>query len=197
MITYKIGNSLYLNITNACTCDCSFCVRNKPEGLSCGITLWLDQEPTVEEVLADIKKWDSTELHEFVFCGYGEPMIRTNDVLEICKRLKKNYSQPVRINTNGHGSLISGYDITPELHGLVDSISISLNAKNGQDYQALCKSVYGEESYGAIIDFAIKCKSYVPEVVLSVVDVLPVEDIEACRNLAEKIGVNFRVRHYG
>ncbi|QGG49429.1 TatD family nuclease-associated radical SAM protein [Heliorestis convoluta] len=197
MITYRIGSSLYLNITNRCTCDCTFCVRNSPAGLSSGYDLWLDQEPTVDEVLQDVKKWDISQLHEFVFCGYGEPMLRTDEVLKICKALKATYPLQVRINTNGHGNLINGYDITPSLKDCVDAISISLNAKNGEDYQSLCKSMYGEKSFQALLDFALQCKSYVTHVIVSVVDILPQKDIEACRKIAEQIGVGFRVRHYG
>ncbi len=196
IITYELGNSLYINITNRCTNSCVFCVRNNPGGISRGINLWLEREPTVNEVLADIRKRDINKYREFVFCGYGEPMLRTYDIIEISKRLKEAYGMPIRINTNGHANLIFGQDITPQLAGLVDAVSISMNAKNGRDYQEQCQSEYGERAYEAMLEFAARCKKYIPCVTLSVVDVMPSEDIQSCREIARRIGVGFRVRHY-
>jgi radical SAM enzyme (TIGR04100 family) len=193
-ITYELGNSLYINITNRCTNRCSFCVRNYTTGLGDGLNLWLEREPTVAEVLADIQKRDIAKYKELVFCGYGEPMIRADDVLEICKKLKENCQVPIRINTNGHANLIYGRDITPLLKGLADSISISLNAKNAQGYQKICQSEFGEKAYDAVLDFTAKVKKYVPKVILSVVDVIPAKDIEACREIARRLGADFRIR---
>ncbi|TWH47628.1 TatD family nuclease-associated radical SAM protein [Sporomusa sp. KB1] len=195
-ITYELENALYLNITNRCTNNCSFCVRNSQEGLSQGVNLWLKREPTVEEVVTDIQKWDIDRYQEFVFCGYGEPMIRTYDIIEICTRLKTAYSLPIRINTNGHANLICGRDITPQLTGVVDAVSISMNAKNSKEYQQLCRSQYGERAYAAMLDFATKCKKHIPRVRLSIVDVMAKDDIQACRKIAGEIGVDLKVRHF-
>ncbi|BBB89500.1 MAG TPA: TIGR04100 family radical SAM protein [Methylomusa anaerophila] len=195
-ITYELGSSLYINITNHCTNHCSFCVRNNPDGVASGIDLWLEREPTIDEVIEDIQKRQVAKYKEFVFCGYGEPMMRPYDTIEICKRLKEKYDIPIRINTNGHANLICGRDITPQLKGLVDSISISLNAANGENYQKICRSEYGEKAYDAILDFAAKCKKHVPNVVLSVVDVISREDIQTCQAIAQGIGVDFRIRPF-
>ncbi|SCM81200.1 Radical SAM, TatD-associated, bacteria (fragment) [uncultured Sporomusa sp.] len=145
-ITYEWGDSLYINITNRCTNNCTFCVRNNQEGISRGMNLWLEREPTVSEVLADIQARDIYKYREFVFCGYGEPMLRTYDIIEICRYLKSAYNMPIRINTNGHANLICGQDVTSQLAGLVDAVSISMNAKNSKEYQELCQSDYGEKS---------------------------------------------------
>lgn len=195
-ITYELENSLYLNITNRCSSHCSFCVRNKVNGMMDGMNLWLEKEPTVNDVIADIQKYDVSKYKEIVFCGYGEPMIRTYDVIEICKRLKAEYRLPIRINTNGHANLICGCDITPQLCGLIDAVSISLNAKDKLLYQELCQSDYGEKSFDGLLDFAIKCKRYISNVALSVVDVMDKDDIQACREIAQGIGVGFRVRKF-
>lgn len=195
-ITYELGNALYLNITNRCTNNCSFCVRNSQVGLSPDIDLWLEREPTIDEVLEDIRRWDIKKYQEFVFCGYGEPMTRTYTIIRICEKLKELYKIPIRINTNGHANLICSRDVTPLLAGLVDAVSISMNAKNGKEYQQLCLSQYGEKAYDAMLDFAVKCKKYVPQVQLSVVDIMAPKDIEACRKIADEIGVGFKVRHY-
>lgn len=195
-ITYEIKDSLYLNITNRCSSHCSFCVRNNGDGILEGVNLWLEQEPTIDEVITDIKKHDISKYKEFVFCGYGEPMMRTYDVIEICKKLKMEYGLPIRVNTNGHANLICGTDITPLLYGLVDSVSISLNAKNKQLYQKVCQSDYGEKSFEGLLDFAQKCKRYIPHVVLTVVDIMSERDIESCKNIAQGIDVDFRVRKF-
>lgn len=195
IITYEIGNSLYLNITNRCCNACTFCVRNHPGGMN-GLDLWLEREPSVAEVLTDIEQRKISKYEEVVFCGFGEPLSRINELLEISRQVKKKYSFSVRINTNGQGSLINGRDITPDLAGTVDAVSISLNAKNPQEYQALCRSVYGEAAFPAVLEFAEKSKRYIPKVVLSVVDMMPAADIEACRGLAAAIGVPLKVRTY-
>ena len=195
-ITYELGSSLYINITNRCTNHCTFCIRNQQDGVGSGNNLWLNREPTVEEVIADIQNRELAKYQELVFCGYGEPLIRTDDIIEICQKLKAQYHIPIRINTNGHANLICGKDITHLLAGLIDAISISMTAKNSQEYQAICRSDYGDKAFEAMLDFAFKCKPYIPKVVLSVVDVIPQEDIEACRAIAEGIGVKFRVRHF-
>jgi len=195
-ITYVLRNSLYVNITNRCTNRCSFCIRNTDHGVGEGIDLWLDREPTVREIIDDIEKHDLNQFKELVFCGYGEPMFRTEEIVEICKYIRSRYSIKIRINTNGHANLIHGYDVTPILEGLVDCVSISLNAKNAAEYQNLCHSVYGERAYEGMLDFALKCKKYVPEVVLSVVDVMSPEDIKTCEQIAGQLGVGFRVRKY-
>jgi radical SAM enzyme (TIGR04100 family) len=196
VITYELYGALYLNITNRCTNSCKFCIRNTKNGVGEGIELWLEREPSTEEIIADIEKRDMSSYKELVFCGYGEPMIRLFDILEVCKYIKNKYNIKIRINTNGQANLIYGKDITPMLKDYVDTISISLNAKNAEEYDKACRSQYGEAAFGALLDFAVKCKKYVPEVILSVVDVMGREDIEVCHEIAKKAGVNFRVRNY-
>lgn len=196
-VIYESGNSLYINLTNRCSNDCSFCVRNFTDGIAEGQSLWLESEPSIESVVAEIQKKQVGRYKEFVFCGYGEPMMRAADVLEICRRLKTMFLIPIRMNTNGQANLICGQDITPQFKGLIDVVSISLNAKNQQDYQKICRSVYGEKAYEAILDFAVRCQAYVPKVLLSVVDVITKEDIDACREIARRAGFELRVRHFG
>ncbi|NLY42734.1 MAG: TIGR04100 family radical SAM protein [Clostridiaceae bacterium] len=196
IITYVLGKSLYVNITNRCTNCCSFCIRNTEQGVGTGVNLWLEREPTVKEIIDSIMSHDLSLYDEIVFCGYGEPMIRTYDIVEVCKEIREKSSIPIRINTNGHANMIYGKDVTPLLKGLVDTISISLNAKNAEEYQRLCHSKYGEEAFAGMLDFAVRCKEYVPEVILSVVNVISKEDIEECRKIAQRLGVKFRIRNY-
>jgi TatD family-associated radical SAM protein len=193
MIAYKLGNSLYLNITNRCTNRCGFCIRQQGPGVG-GYNLWLEKEPTTREIIEAIG--DPTGYKEVVFCGYGEPLLRLQTVLDVARHLKKTYPNvPIRINTNGQANLIYGEDVTPQFKGLIDVISISLNAENAEKYNELCHSEYGEDAFYSVLEFARKCKNYIPRVVLSVVD-LPAIDVEKCRKLAQDLGVEFRVRHY-
>ncbi len=197
-ITYEYYDALYVNLTNRCSNDCAFCVRNKHDNVNGTDDLWLEREPSREEIQADFAARDMSKYKEVVFCGYGEPMIRYDDVLFLAKWLKDTYDGiPVRVNTNGHANLIAGRDITPELKGIVDVLSISLNAENAQKYQKLCRSEFGEAAYEGLLDFAAKAKAFVPAVILSVVDkTMPAEEIEHCREIAQQRGVELRVRPY-
>ena len=191
-ITYTIGNSLYLNITNRCTNQCEFCIRYKTRNLNEKYPLWLDKEPTVDEVMADIG--DPNKYDQIVFCGYGEPLLRLEAVKEIAKRLKEK-GVKIRVDSNGLANLFWGRNILPELKGLVDFISVSLNAHTQEIYDRICASFYGKGSYIAVLDFIREAKKYIPEVEATVVD-LPIVDIERCREIAKNLGVSFRVRPY-
>lgn len=193
IIAYPIGDSLYLNLTNRCTNACTFCVRTTTDG-GMGYDLWIDKEPTVEEMVEDIKEKKIENYKELVLCGYGEPTERFDDMLEVVGRIKKEYPVKVRLNTNGHANLIAGRDVTGEMEGLIDTVSISLNAPNARRYNEICVCQYGEEGFYGMLDFAKSAKKYVDEVIFSVVDVMDEDDIEACRRIAEEIGVKFRVR---
>ncbi len=196
-ITYEYGDALYVNLTNRCSNACTFCVRNNHDDVNGKDNLWLDREPTLEEIKEDFLKRDLSRYSSVVFCGYGEPTIRFEVMLQTAKWLKEIHpSLPIRLNTNGHANLICARDITPEMKGVFDCVSISLNAENAEKYQAICQCEYGEAGYEALLDFAKKVKVYVPEVVLSVVDVMEESEIEACRQIAQECGVSFRVRAY-
>lgn len=197
-ITYEYHNSLYVNITNRCSNACVFCVRTKHDNVNGKDDLWLDREPSIEEIKADFEKRDLSKYDEIVFCGYGEPTERFDDLIEIAGWIKsKKTDTVIRINTNGQANLINGRDVTPELKGVIDIIGISLNASNAKAYQEICKSRYGEESFEALQDFARKAKDYVKLVIFSVVDkTIPDGDIEICRKIAEDCGVKFRLREY-
>lgn len=197
-ITYELHNSLYVNITNRCSNACTFCVRNDHDTVNGKDNLWLDREPTVEEIKADFETRNLGKYDAVVFCGYGEPTERFEDLITVAKWLKeKEPGLQIRINTNGHANLIAGRDVTPDLEGVIDCVSISLNAENAEKYQKLCISRYGgEAAFEGLQEFARLAKRYVPEVVFSVVDIMPEEEIEACRKIAEQCGVSFRVRSF-
>lgn len=194
-IAYIYQNNLYVNLTNRCTNKCEFCIRYTPSGVD-KIDLWLEHEPSEEEIKNDLIAKNYKNFNEIIFCGYGEPLMRFDSVINICRFIKETSDCKIRINTNGHANYIAGRDVTPEMAGLVDTISISLNASTAEKYQKICKCEFGENGFYEMLDFAKKSKLYVPNVVLSVVDVIDKDEIEACRKLAAETGVAYRVREY-
>lgn len=190
-IAYVIRNSLYLNITNRCTNRCTFCAKFKDFTVK-GHQLCLGREPTTAEVIAAIG--DPSRYDEVVFCGYGEPLLRLDLVKEVAAWLKQR-GRPVRINTDGQANLVHGRNILPELNGLVDVISVSLNAPDAASYQRICQSACGEAGYAAILEFLREARQHVPTVIATAVTV-PGIDIAACRKVAEDLSVEFRERIY-
>lgn len=188
--------SVYVNMTNRCPCACTFCLRQTKE-MSESNTLWLKKEPSVEEIIEEFKKYDLDDFREVVFCGFGEPTERIDDVIQIAGVLKLfRQDLPIRMNTNGLGNLIHDRDITPMLKGRIDTISISLNASNDEEYYKLTRSRFGIGSFQAMLEFAKKCKEYVSHVVLSVVDIIGEEEIQKCQKICDDIGVTLRVRPF-
>ncbi len=196
-ITYEVDGALYVNITNRCSNRCDFCIRNNGDGAYGSNSLWLSREPTCDEIFNSIVEKNPEKYSELVFCGYGEPTERLGDLISVAKRVKEKYSVKIRINTNGHSSLIQDCDTAPMYKDVIDTVSISLNAPNASEYDKVCHSVFGERAYEGLLDFANKVKEYVPCVVLTVVDVaLTPDEIEECQQIAESVGVPLRVRKY-
>lgn len=190
-IAYKIRNSLYLNITNQCSNRCSFCAKFDNFTVK-GHNLLLDREPTLEEVMLAVGQPEGID--EVVFCGYGEPLIRLDLVKQVATELKgRGYR--IRINTDGQGNVVHGRNILPELAGLVDSISVSLNAPDAVTYEQICNTPFGENGFEAVCTFIREAQQHIPQVTASAVTV-PGVDIEACHKLALSLGAEFRVREY-
>ncbi|MCM1578911.1 MAG: TIGR04100 family radical SAM protein [Ruminococcus sp.] len=194
-VLYTVGNNLYINLTNRCPCNCTFCIRKNGDGAYGSGSLWLEREPTAEEVIGEIKKRDMGSYEEVVFCGFGEPMERAEDVSVIGRFIKENYGVAVRLNTNGLGDRINGRQTAPLLKGAVDVVSISLNSGNKAGYNAVTRPKW-EDSFECMLKFAEECKKYVPKVMFTVVDVIGEREIEESRAIAEKMGVELRVRGY-
>ena len=190
-ITYPIRNSLYLNITNRCTAACTFCVRYHTDFVK-GHNLRLKDEPTAEEMIKEIG--DPKRYAEIVFCGYGEPLLRLDVVKAVAADVKRRGGM-VRVDTNGHANLIHKRNVLPELAGLVDAMSVSLNAQNAALYDKISQPKFGGITYEAVKDFIREAKKHIPDVTVTVVS-LPEVDIEACRKIADGLGVKFRVREY-
>lgn len=195
--TYKVKNGVYVNMTNRCPCACTFCLRQNAPGVYGSDPLWLDREPTVEEVEQSLSKWDLNAMDEVVFCGYGEPTERLKDLLEVAAWIKKNYTVKTRINTNGLADLIWGEPTESWLEGKIDEISVSLNAIDKEEFLRLTRSKFGIGSYDAMLAFTKEAAKYVPNVMMTVVDqVTSPEEQEAARKICESLGVKLRVRAF-
>ena len=201
-ITYEYEGALYVNLTNRCNCNCVFCLRHgKAEGsIYTEDSLWLEHEPSHEEAMASFLSRDIPSYREIVFCGYGEPTYRLDDILWLVDTLKERFGDklpPVRINTNGHANLIQGRNVCPELKGRIDTLSISLNGDNAANYVAVTRPVQGEAAYQAMLDFARDAAQYVPNVVFTIVDKDKTpEQIENCKKIAAERNVKLRIRSF-
>ena len=197
VITYPYKTGLYVNLTNRCPCACVFCLRQNGPGVNGTDSLWLEREPTVEEVKASIDSRDLDAFAELVFCGYGEPTERLDALLAAARHAKaRKPDLRVRINTNGLSDLIHGAPTAPRLQGVIDAVSISLNASDPEEYLRLCRPKFGLKSWQAMIDFAKSCKAYVPDVVMTIVGspVTTPDEQAKCKAIADGIGARLRIR---
>lgn len=196
-ITYALYDNVYVNMTNRCSNDCVFCERHYGPSVNGKDNLWLEREPTVEEVEESLSHWNFGEKKEVVFCGYGEPTERLDDLLQVCDWLKKTYHVPTRLNTNGLADLRYRKHTAPLLKDRIDTVSISLNAVNEEKYDEICRPVFGRGSFAALKKYAEECTHYVPHVVLSVVDkVTTPEEQKQAAEIAEACGAVLRVRPF-
>ena len=194
-ILYEVHDNLYVNLTNRCSCACTFCLRQDRDQMGKSKSLWLDHEPTAKEVIAEFGKFRREDYKEVVFCGFGEPTEAFEVLKEVAAYVKKEWKCPIRINTNGQGSLINSRDIAPELSGLIDTVSISLNHPDPEKYQELVLSRFGAEGYKGMLAFAKECTKYVPHVVMTTVDTtITKEEEEYCRRICGDLGVIYRIR---
>lgn len=196
-ILYELHDNLYVNLTNRCPCSCTFCLRQNRQDMGTSDSLWLEHEPSFEEVTEEFEKFDMDRYREVVFCGFGEPTEALDVLLKTARFVKDHYQKPIRINTNGLGNLIHGRDITPSFEGLIDTLSISLNTPDPEKYLQIVRPKFGEASHDAMLGFAKSSKKYVPNVVLTTVSTtLTSEEEEQCRQICQNLGVTYRIRPF-
>ena len=197
-VSYEVEGSLYINVTNRCTNSCDFCIRKNGDTAYGSDTLWLEREPTAEEIMESVTLRDISKYKEIVFCGYGEPTLRLYEVIKVAKNLKAKYpTVKIRLNTNGQSDLIFGCDTAPLYLGAFDTVSISLNTPSAQKYVDICHPVYKEKTFDAILQFAKNVKNYVQNVQFSLVDeFLSQEEIKECEKLSSSLGIKLRIRKY-
>lgn len=187
---YKYENNLYINLTNKCCNNCDFCIRNNGDGIGDSPSLWLEKEPTANEIIEQINSFEN-DYDAVVFCGYGEPTYKLDVMIEVANFIKSK-NKPTRLNTNGLGNLINGKNIVDLLKNSIDVISVSLNESDSEKYQAICKSEY-ENAFEEILDFTKKCVDAGINTVMSVVKIDGL-DVEKCAEVCAKTGAKFRVR---
>lgn len=193
VIGYTLRDSRYLNVTNRCTLRCAFCPKFRGDWRVGDYDLRLHAEPDTEALLA--AAGDPRDYREVVFCGFGEPTLRLYTVLEVGAELKRRGAR-VRLNTDGLANLVHGRDVTPDFEDSIDAVSISLNAQDADTYNRHCRPPM-PDAWPALLDFAARVREFVPAVTLTAIDGLDGVDIDACRAIAERLGVGFRRRGLG
>ncbi|MBR1422322.1 MAG: TIGR04100 family radical SAM protein [Ruminococcus sp.] len=196
-ISYEIEDKLYLNITNKCPCNCAFCIRNNGDTAYGSDPLWLDHQPNEEEIIENLSSRELDSYKEIIFCGYGEPTCEFDLMKKTAAHIRSVSKTPIRVNTNGLGSVINKRDIAPEFKGLFDTVSISLNASDAEAYDKVTRpSFKNVNSFEEMLDFAKKVSAYVPDTMLTVVDIIGEEEIKKSQAIADSIGIRLRVREY-
>ena len=194
-ISYELWEKLYLNITNKCPCACTFCLRQNDDGAYGSDPLWLEHQPSLDEVIENLKTRDLSSYKEIIVCGYGEPTSELDILLGTAKYIRSVCDTPIRLNTNGLADLIHERNIEQDLKGLIDTVSISLNASDSEAYMAITRPKWKDKDcFAALLSFAENVKQYVPNVILTVVDVIGEEEIAKSQAVADSIGVKLRVR---
>lgn len=192
---YVLDGNLYVNLTNKCSNGCDFCVRNERDSYY-GYNLWLKNgDPTAEKVIAAANAMDLSKYKEAVFCGFGEPTYKVNEMLALCDFFHAK-GLSTRLNTNGQGNLINKRDIVPDLKGKIDFVNISLNFSCAEKYQPVCRSQYGASGFDAMLEFARQCRRNDVACRFSIVDCIGEAEVEACKRLAESMHVPLYVRSY-
>ncbi|MBQ8171454.1 MAG: TIGR04100 family radical SAM protein [Oscillospiraceae bacterium] len=195
-VFYKFEGKMYINITNGCPCRCVFCLRDNGDSIKDNDSLWLEHEPSYEEIIAAYEAFDKSGITDAVFCGYGEPTVRADMMVRVAQYIKDNSDMRIRLNSNGLVKLIHpDFDIT-SLKGLIDSVSISLNAPDACRYNEVTRPSFGEKSFDIMLDFAREMKNVCGNVAFTVVDIISEDEISRCQSLADSMGIPLRVRHY-
>ena len=195
-LVYELYGKIYINLTNRCTNDCIFCLRQDKDDV-CGQELWLDNEDiTAQDVIDQFKNFKIS--NEVIFCGYGEPLLKYEILKDVAKYIKENYPDvKIRVNTNGHANFIYKKNIVPELKGLVDEFSVSLNAPNSEEYIELSQPKF-ENAYEEVKKFIKACSDEGISVVASVVEGYKGRhlDLETCEKISKDLGAKFRAREW-
>lgn len=195
-IIYRYFDQVYFNITNKCPCRCTFCIRNNGDAVGEASNLWFEHEPTIEEIIKAIDEFDFTGCEEVVFCGYGEPTMALEKMIQVSDYVREHYSFKLRLNTNGLSDLIHKRSTAKEICKAVDSVSISLNMPDAKSYNEVVRPAYGEKSFDAMLQFAQDCKKYLDNVRFSVVDCIGEENVRKSQEVADSLGIPLRVREY-
>ena len=194
-ILYTYKNQVYANITNRCDCNCQFCIRSHKDSVGEAENLWFKKEPTLEEIKEAMDAFDFTGYDELVYCGYGEPTCALENLLASAAYIKEKHDIKIRLNTNGLGNLYHKRNIIPELATVIERVSISRNAPTAEKYQEVTRPQF-ENAFPAMLEFASLANDAFEHTQLSIVDVLPAEEIAACQKIADDRGVYLKIRKF-
>lgn len=195
-IFYKFDGKMYINITNGCPCDCVFCIRKNGDSIEDNDSLWLEHEPSFEEICEAFRRFDKSGIEEAVFCGYGEPMVRADMLLKTAEYIKANSAMKIRVNTNGLVRLIhKDFDVS-RFKDVIDSFSISLNAPNAKRYNEVTRPSFGEAAFDEMLKFSADVRDLGIKTSFTVVDVISDEEISECESIAAGMKIPLRVRGY-
>ncbi len=196
ILVYSLEGKIYINLTNRCTNDCIFCLRKDKDDV-CGQELWLDSEDfTADDVIEQLKKFELSS--EVVFCGYGEPLLKFQILKDVAKYIKENYPDTkIRINTNGHANYVYKMNVVPELVGLIDEISVSLNGSTSEEYDELSQPKF-TGAYEEVKKFIKCCSDSGIKTDTSIVDGYKGRrlDIAKCEEISSELGAKLRVREW-
>ncbi len=197
-IVYELYGKTYINLTNSCTNECEFCIRDIKDNVV-GNNMWLEHDNIIgDDVIEALVANKDNLKDEIVYCGYGEPTLRLSALIKSAKYIKENFkNKKIRLNTNGHGNLVYKADIVPQLAQYIDSVSISLNAQDEKTYNQISKPKI-KNAYQGMLDFVKKCKENGIDTTVTVVTHFKDYeiDVEKCRQIAQALGVKFREREY-
>ena len=213
-LVYSINNepnpeTVYINLTNACTNSCVFCLREQKDDV-CGAQMWHDGNYTLEDVIEQFKGFLTPHpdplLKErgiiipqnVVFCGYGEPFLKKDMMKAFAQYLRENYPEiKIRVNTNGHANAVYKMNVAEEFKGLLDEASVSLNSDNAKQYDEICQPKI-ENAFEAVKDFLKCCKEAGIKTYASIVTGFDEREInvENCEKIAKELGAEFRNREF-
>jgi TatD DNase family protein len=189
-LLYRLGSSLYANITGNCNCDCAFCLRFSTDGLA-GYRLEHSVEPAAERLRAGFRMLGPGWFDEVVFCGFGEPTTRPGLLAELAD-IARGRGYPTRLDTNGLVLELMDREAAGRLLSHFDSVSISLNEASAEGYGRICRTAY-EDPWSSLMEFVLLARDSGCRTNLTAVR-FPGVDLEGAAALAARLGIPYRTR---
>lgn len=203
-LAYLLDNKIYINLTNKCTNSCIFCLRQDKDDV-CGKNMWLESEDfsaqdVIDQIETTIQQFNLSTVQPFeiTFCGYGEPMLKLDILKEVAKYLKEKHPEiKIRVNTNGHANYVFKRNVVPELKGLVDTFSVSLNGATKEEYDELSQPAFAT-AYDEVKKFIKASADEGFNTVATVVEGYKGRhiDLEKCEQISNELGAKFRAREW-
>ena len=195
-LVYLLEGKVYINLTNSCTNNCVFCIRDIKDDVV-GANLFLNTENVkAEDVISQLEAIKDKLSSEIVFCGYGEPMLKLDVIKEVAKYIKKKYPNTIlRVNTNGHANIVYKRNVLPELKGLIDRFSVSLNGETEEVYNKISQPNI-DGAYTAVKDFIKEAVKEGFDTTATIVTNYKGYDVDMpkCIEITNKLGAKFRER---